>query len=51
MEWNGIMGKKLYRDLHAQRKIARVLNRDDETERRRESKSNDKVKWRVSIDE
>mmetsp|Transcript_31192 Transcript_31192/g.34939 ORF Transcript_31192/g.34939 Transcript_31192/m.34939 type:complete len:100 (+) Transcript_31192:334-633(+) len=51
MECNGIMETKLYRDLHTQRKIARALNRDDETEERRESKSDDDVKWIVTIDE
>merc|ERR1719491_88487 len=52
VECNGIMETKLYRDLHTQRKIARALNRDDdETEERREPKSNDELKWKVTIDE
>merc|ERR1712238_594937 len=52
VECNGIMETKLYRDLHTQRKITRALNRDDdETEERRESKSNDELKWKVTIDE
>merc|ERR1719491_621454 len=45
-ECNGIMETKLYRDLHTKRKIARALNRDDETEER----SNHEVKWKVTID-
>merc|ERR1719491_1380430 len=51
VECNGMMETKLYRDLHTQRKIARALNRDDETKERRESKSNDQLKWKVTIDE
>jgi len=51
VECNGIMETKLYRDLHTQRKIARALKRDDETKERRESNSNDEVKWNVTIDE
>jgi len=51
VECNGIMETNLYRDLHTQRKIARALNRDDETKERRESNSSDEVKWKVTIDE
>jgi len=44
LECNGIMETKLYRNLHTHRKIGRALNRDDETGKRRESKSNDEMK-------